>query len=428
MIKIINSECLEYLKTLPDNSIDSIITDPPYGLSFMNKKWDYDIPKIEVWKECLRVAKPGCIILCFGGSRTFHRIAISIEDAGWEIRDTIMWLYGSGFPKSYDISKGIDKKLGAERERVGGCDSGGFANVMKNNEEQGYRPDNYYEDGNNHISNDAITEEAKLWNGWKTALKPAFEPIIVAMKPVEESFANNALMHGVAGLNIAECGIPTMQSENLGRDNSKCDKDEFLKGKKRIDQSKPNGTDRYPANIILDEEAAQMLDEQTGILNSGKSNGGAIIGESSNGVIKEMRRGKLISRNDHGGASRFFYCAKASKSERNNGLENEETKETHRYGAGIGATHEKPCIEKNNHPTVKPLALMEYLCKLTKTPTGGIVLDPFMGSGTTMIACVNAGRDGLGIELNAEYVNIAEKRIQEAERLISEKQKQTSLF
>ena len=191
MDKILQGDCLEVMKTIDDNSIDSIITDPPYGLSFMNKKWDYDVPSIESFKEMLRVAKPGAFLLCFGGSRTFHRMAVNIEDAGWEIRDTIMYLYGSGFPKSYNISKGIDKKFGAEREVVGKNE-----NYRPVSGKEGYlgKPTFRHTDGISNITAPA-TPEAELWDGYGTALKPAFEPIIVAMKPVDKNFGEKSLLN-----------------------------------------------------------------------------------------------------------------------------------------------------------------------------------------------------------------------------------------
>ena len=191
MDKILQGDCLEVMKTIDDNSIDSIITDPPYGLSFMNKKWDYDVPSIESFQEMLRVAKPGAFLLCFGGSRTFHRMAVNIEDAGWEIRDTIMWLYGSGFPKSYNISKGMDKHFGAEREVVGQKKQASGSARFNQYRHGKY---NYDYDSDKNITAPA-TPEAQLWDGYGTALKPAFEPIIVAMKPVDKNFGEKSLLN-----------------------------------------------------------------------------------------------------------------------------------------------------------------------------------------------------------------------------------------
>jgi len=231
MGKIIQGDCLEVMKTIDDNSIDSIITDPPYGLKFMGKKWDYNVPSIEAFEEMLRVAKPGAFLLCFGGSRTFHRMAVNIEDAGWEIRDTIIWMYGSGFPKSYNISKGIDKKFGAERAVIGQN-----RDILKKQAKALREDKRKIADSFNAGASDRndgfktirgrtaditapATPEAELWDGYGTALKPAFEPIIVAMKPVDKNFVNNALVHGVAGLNIDGSRIETeekTQRKNKG--------------------------------------------------------------------------------------------------------------------------------------------------------------------------------------------------------------------
>jgi len=314
-------DCQEVLKLIDENSIDTCITDPPYGLSFMNKTWDGAVPSAAVWQEVLRVLKPGAILLAFGGTRTSHRLACAIEDAGFQIRDQIMWLYGRGFPKSLNISKALDKQAGAERQVIGTKRGSG--------RESGDLHCGAHSTGIKQISIDVpitapATDAAKLWDGWGTALKPGWEPIIVAMKPIDGTYANNALVHGVAGLNIDGSRI-------------------------HADQQPP----RWPTNLILDEDAAKALDAQTGP-------------------------------NSSGGASRFFYCFKASKKDRGEG---------------------------NDHPTVKPRKLMEYLARLTGTPTGGTVLDPFMGSGSTGIGALLAGRDFIGIDLEPKYVEIARNRL-----------------
>tara|TARA_Y100000034_G_scaffold136491_1_gene213302 strand:+ start:204 stop:1406 length:1203 start_codon:yes stop_codon:yes gene_type:complete len=389
MTKLYNNDCFEQLKEIEENSVDTIITDPPYGLSFMGKKWDYDVPKIEIWKECLRVLKPGGTALIFAGSRTQHRMACNVEDAGFILKDCIMWLYGSGFPKATDISKQLDK--GHERKVVG----------KKNHNPVWHKKhtqndDNWTgaEDGGTNITKPS-TPEAKLWNGWKShGLKPAYEPILVAQKANDGTYANNALVWGVSGLNIdggrityqseddKKKGTPASLSKNRFTGNS------YNNGNKGhlevMHNQSPQG--RFPANIILDEEAGEMLDEQSGVSKSSKSYKGkrpkspAEVGDREYVEDNKEPRGH----SDKGGASRFFYCAKASKKERGDG---------------------------NVHPTVKPLKLMEYLCTLTKTPTGGIVLDPFMGSGTTGVASVNTGRDFIGIERKVEFFKIAEARI-----------------
>jgi site-specific DNA-methyltransferase (adenine-specific) len=305
---IYHGDCLEEMKTLPANHVDTIITDPPYGLSFMGKEWDKGVPGVPFWSEMLRVSKPGAMLLAFGGTRTFHRMTCAIEDAGWELRDCMMWLYGSGFPKSHNLHGAFE--------------------------------------------------------GFGTALKPAWEPIIVAMKPIEGTFAENAEKWGVAGLNVDGGRIGLDDGADLSAIQN-CHKTNDHTVTLNIDgHSQPtyNNKGRWPANLILDEEAGAMLDEQSGRLTSGSGN-----------------------RRPNGGASRFFYCAKASKSERGG---------------------------DNVHPTVKPLKLMEYLCTLTKTPTGGIVLDPFAGSGTTGVACANTGRKYILIEREQKYIDIILARLE----------------
>lgn len=399
MAKLINGDCLKELKNLKDNSIDTMITDPPYGLSFMGKKWDYDVPKIEIWKECLRVLKPGGTALIFAGSRTQHRMAINVEDAGFILKDTIMYLYGSGFPKAADISKQLDKTVGVKRNRI---------EVQKAAKDSV----DYGKYSGEIDDNNAITPKAKLWQGWKShSLKPAYEPILVAVKPNDGTYANNALKWGVSGLNIdgGRIGInggtkkgnpPKEKSNGIYGDgiNGKCDILDINKG-------------RFPSNIILDEEAGKMLDEQSGV---SKSTGGRIgKKDKSNinfGPSGNYRKGDP-GYGDKGGASRFFYCAKASKKERDMGCEDLSfNTKGFRPGEGLGG-QQISMIRKNSHPTVKPLSLLKYLCTLTKTPTGGIVLDPFMGSGTTGIACKITMRDFIGIELEPEYFKIAEARI-----------------
>lgn len=355
-------DCLEVMKTMEAWSVDTIITDPPYGLSFMGKEWDYDIPSVEIWKECLRVLRPGGTALIFAGNRTYHRMACNVEDAGFIIKDCIMWLYGSGFPKAADISKQLDKRKGKQRN-IG---------VKVRKDTTGYRMQPVSTE-----SLEPITAEAIQWNGWKShGLKPAYEPIIVAMKPNDGSYANNALKHGVSGLNIDGGRIGTEKIVSNG--------DVYRTGQFNIQDTdkkyvyivnKTTHRGRFPANIILDKEAAAMLGEP----------------------------------------SRFFYCAKASSKERNAGCEGLEEKEAKRTMSGGEDTRGRPIpINKNHHPTVKPLKLMEYLCTLTKTPTGGVVLDPFAGSGTTGLACQNTGREYILIEKNPEYFNIMECRLKKA--------------
>lgn len=384
------------MRLLPESSVDTVITDPPYGLKFMGKKWDYNVPSVEVFEEMMRVTKPGGTLLCFAGSRTQHRMAVNLEDAGWIIKDTIMWLYGSGFPKATDISKQLDK--GSEK-KLDGVDPIRQAQLAQQ-----------------------LKSEAKLWNGWKShGLKPAYEPIIVAMKPNDGTYANNALKHGVSGLNIDGGRIEAdKEYKEFGSHSHKqSPSKDILKIPNKVMRSDPNTQGRFPANIILDEEAGAMLDEQSGVLVSkwGKAGKGKQNGGFLNGGYDNPRAAAFIG--DKGGASRFFYCAKASKKERDAGLENSfEEQKWVQYQTANGTSGKASSISegrktayRNIHPTVKPLKLMEYLCTLTKTPTGGLVLDPYMGSGTTGIACKNTGRDFIGIEMDEEYFKIAKARI-----------------
>ena len=347
-----NDDCLNTLKTMEDNSIDSCVTDPPYGLSFMGKAWDYDVPKKEIWQEVFRVLKPGAHLLAFFGSRTYHRGVLPIEDAGFDIRDQIMWLYGSGFPKSHNIG-----------------------------------------------------------NGWGTALKPAHEPIVVARKPPEDSVARNVEKYGTGAINIDGCRTETkgMKWEKPRGGIWKTDSEAEAK-------LVENELGRWPANIIHDgsDEVVSGFPNAA----SGTSNGNAATGVSGN--ITPMRRGTLISRNDSGSAARFFYSAKASKADKDEGLDCFLAKKSVYFQTGGGASGKPSSLSagrnteyKNIHPTVKPTDLMKYLCRLV-TPKGGIVLDPFMGSGSTGKAAIQEGFGFCGIEMSEEYFEIAKARIEHA--------------
>jgi len=371
------------MQYLPNNSIDSIVTDPPYGLSFMGKKWDYDIPSVAIWKEALRILKPGGHILCACGTRTQHRMAVNIEEAGFEIRDIVTWLYGSGFPKSLDISKAIDKQAGAKRESIGkrfdgkGSDSGTGIYQMNN--------------GTSNMAKEIdittpATNEAKQWEGWGSALKPATEFWTLARKPLsEKTITENVLKHGTGGINIAECKIGNNQRFSSA---AKAKAGTFNcspgSGKEYLGK---DVTGRFPANVIFDEFTGAILDEQSGYTETKRIEKSSIAenGNTWGGSIQTNRGAR--GHTDSGGASRFFYCAKASKAERGEG---------------------------NNHPTVKPIKLLEYLIKLI-TPPRGTVLDPFAGSGSTGIAALNAGFNYLLIERELEYVNICKERITEHE-------------
>jgi site-specific DNA-methyltransferase (adenine-specific) len=401
-MQILNGNNLDLLKTLPDNSVDSVVTDPPYGLSFMNKKWDYDVPSIELWKEVYRVLKHGGHVLSFGGTRTYHRMVVNMEDAGFEIRDQIMWLYGSGFPKSLNIGKAIDKIEGNEREVVKLSNNGsGVSNIKLNNHEKGDTGIGYMDgSGKNFI----VTKGQSAWEGWGTALKPANEPICLARKPLsEKSVAENVLKHGTGGINIDNCRIehnePSKETNRIGRKDSQVFSDNscgFDNTKNTVASASPKG--RFPANIILDEEAGKLLDEQSGISQTTSTKVG--FTENVDSFFIGLKNKITIRHNDQGGASRFFYCAKASKSDRSDG---------------------------NNHPTVKPTELMRYLCRLI-TPPNGIVLDPFMGSGSTGKGAILEGFDFIGMELDPEYVEIAKARIEHAQKEYKESLSQQKLF
>jgi len=404
---IIKGDCLEELKKLSDNSVDAVVTDPPYGLSFMGKKWDYDVPSAEIWKECLRVIKPGGYLLAFAGTRTQHRMAVRIEDAGFEIRDMIAWIYGSGFPKSLNIGKAVDKLQGNERESV--------VYKYQNRIPNGRSGLGLSGNDNTQIrTQDGDTKGTSEWEGWGTALKPALEPITVARKPLsEKTVAQNVLKYGTGGINIDGCRVEI----------PKCDKGGLRKGNyifnceatsyKMRDDGDPYRKDqhpqgRFPANLIHDGS-----DEVVGLFPESKSTSNIHNNKSADNIFKTTKDYTTGGHDDSGSAARFFYCAKASKSERNRGLYGFEDKNASHYGRdefieNPYQRHEN--MQKNFHPTVKPIALMEYLVKLV-SKEGHTVLDPFTGSGTTGIACKNLNRNFIGIERDAEYVKIAEARI-----------------
>lgn len=381
-------DCLEKLRDMNDNSVDSVVTDPPYGLKFMGKKWDHSVPSVEVWKECLRVLKPGGHMLVACGTRTQHRMVVNIEDAGFEIRDVITWLYGSGFPKSLDVSKAIDKAAGAEREVVGPrarVDGRIPANEKSINPYGGNSLLASKTTHQGNVDTAAATDAAKQWQGWGTALKPAVEFWTLCRKPIEGTVAENVQKYGTGGINVDGCRVSVAEDEP----NKRRDTGGYASGesKSTVPNAPYNSTraatltqGRFPANLILDEEAGAMLDEQSGTLKNGGQNY-TTKGQSMFGTEKNLAITKFAG--DSGGASRFFYCAKASKSERG---------------------------QDNKHPTVKPIKLMSYLCRLI-TPPNGIVLDPFMGSGSTGVAAKKEGFEFIGIELDKEYFEIAEKRI-----------------
>jgi len=418
--KIYLGSNLEILPTLADNSIDAIVTDPPYELGFMSKAWDSTgiAYSVELWRECLRVLKPGGHLLAFGGTRTWHRLAVAIEDAGFEIRDSIAWLYGSGFPKSHNISKAIDKMHGAEREVVGRNPNHRDTSQRTDSNPMGQAI------GAKYITASA-TDDAKKWDGWGTALKPAHEPIVVARKPLIGTVAENVLTYETGGLNVDACRIgttvetwPATRSFTSGISSGYTDGIE--KGETQSTGEAPAG--RWPANIILDETTAKLLDEQSGI---SKSQGGTNPIKKSMFNLGSETLQPSGGFGDVGGASRFFYIAKASKRDRNEGLDElPEVRHADRNATdGVGGDNPRNRTNKakqNFHPTVKPTLLMQYLIRLV-TPENGVVLDPFAGSGSTGKAAILEKKQFIGIEITAEYLPIIQGRIEHAEQQLEAK-------
>jgi len=417
-VAIIEGDCLDVLRKLKAETIHAIVTDPPYGLSrepdmvevmkhwlagddyvhkgngFMGKSWDSFVPGPAVWKECLRVLKPGGYLLSFAGSRTFDLMTLAIRLGGFEIRDSIAWLYGSGFPKSMDVSKAIDKAAGATREVIGlktYGDGGTFNQGPASGRSAGHmgnvvaRPPS--------VETTPATPEAEQWQGWGTALKPAFEPIIVARKPIRGTVVANVLEHGTGALNIDGCRIEGQGAEpgrvrHGGGTNGVYADDEWTKANQAT-MGGPMPSGRWPANVILDEDQAAALDEQSGRTVSksgGKSTKALGIMNDDAWTAKDLPR---TGHDDTGGASRFMYVAKAPKKER-------------------------PVVDGVAHPTVKPLALMRWLVRLV-TPPDGFVLDPFAGSGTTAEAALLEGFKTVVIEKEAEHIPLIQLRVRRVE-------------
>ena len=386
-VKVFNEDCLNVLREMPSNSVDAIVSDPPYGISFMAKKWDYDVPSVEVWKEALRVLKPGGHALIACGTRTQHRMVCNIEDAGFEIRDVVSWIYGSGFPKSLNISKAIDKAAGAERKIIGKREHPTLKDKTKIERQYStqHHAGNATKDEWNITA--PATEAAKQWDGWGTALKPACEFFTLCRKPLSEStVAKNVLKWGTGGINIDGCRVatdPSVDDKRLGGQGSwTTEKEQTIYGG---GSGLPRGTvtsstqGRFPANLIHDgsQEVLDLFPETK------PSKSGGTTSRTGNGAEYGMGTAPRTGHDDQGSAARFFYCPKASKKDRNEG---------------------------NNHPTVKPTALMAYLCRLI-TPPNGVVLDPYMGSGSTGKAAVREGFSFVGIELDQNYYEIAKARV-----------------
>jgi DNA modification methylase len=483
-MKLINADCIEAMKAMADNSVDAIVTDPPYELGFMGKSWDASgiAFNIEVWQEALRVIKPGGHLIAFSGSRTYHRMAVAIEDAGFQIRDQIMWVYGSGFPKSHNISKGIDKRGGSIPSQN---DFGKFLQNAKSktkftiadiNEALGRRTSNLwshfvgeiqpllptfeqyvrlkeflqFDNSWDHLFIDEAEREvigskksgigtafgegewasgqaqdvditapattaAQQWDGWGTALKPAHEPMVLARKPLEGTVANNVLTFGTGGLNIdaTRVGSEGGKGNVIEVLDEKQDKSGGWGTKNVIEDDTVKG--RFPANFIHDGS-----DEVVGLFpdsNAPKQYDKKKAGWLTPGSTHETNELQSKEYGDSGSAARFFYCAKASKKDRNEGLDGFEVRRSSGYGydhglgnAGEGMFKDRNPIKANHHPTVKPTTLMQYLVRLV-TPPNGTVLDPFMGSGSTGKACAYEGFDFIGIDQSDEYVAIAQARI-----------------
>lgn len=452
-------DCLEVLRTLPDCSVDSIVTDPPYGLGkepdalamladwlatghhdvkgsgFMGKAWDAFVPQPALWRECLRVLKPGGHLLAFAGTRTHDLMTLGLRLGGFEIRDTIMWVYGSGFPKSLDVSKALDKAAGAERDVVGRhvrVDStvaiAGPAGVCANcGRHRGGQPSNCQCDKHGA----PVTDAARRWEGWGTALKPALEPITMARKPMAGTVAANVLAYGTGALNIDGCRVPSEPGRPLVVSDRRAGNGVYRDGLQGSAQV-PGGTDtgRWPANLIHDgsDEVVALFPREAG--GSGPASGPTFSGASSRGCMAGGFSGMGDRAppfyGDTGSAARFFYCAKASKRDRDEGLDEIEAKacglrDSCRFNSGGRTlangewveTGSEPRPKRNTHPTVKPTALMRYLCRLV-TPPGGLVLDPFMGSGSTGKAAMLEGFRFIGCELDPDYAVIARARIEAA--------------
>ena len=375
---LLQGDCAEKMRDLAPNSVDAIVTDPPYGLAFMGANWDYGVPGEMFWREALRVAKPGAHLLAFGGTRTYHRLACAIEDAGWEVRDCIMWVYSSGFPKSMNIAKAIDKSNGYCGEIIGERvvdASMKNGNLLRGDHRPLMQKQKVY----------SLSRKASVWDGWGTCLKPAYEPIVIARKPIEKTVVANVLKHGTGAINIDACRVPTAESWKHGATATN-PRGEFGGNWKRIEQAS-NKRGRFPANLIHDGSP-----EVLAAFPDSKGQRGAIQGnepsELTRGIYGRFSGNRLpcSPRNDAGSAARFFYCAKPSRSERGS---------------------------FNDHVTVKPLALMRYLVRLV-TRKGGIVLDPFMGSGTTGVAAIQEGMNFVGIERDPHYYEIASRRVNDA--------------
>lgn len=393
---LLNENCLDTMKRLPDNSIDAIITDPPYGILFMNKKWDYDVPSTEIWQEAYRILKPGAHMLVACGTRTFHRLVTRIEDVGFYPKDIVVWCHAQGFPKSMDVSKKIDETLGCEREVVGvkkhaNC---GFENNLYAQDPANRNNTKIFGYGNETLTTPS-SDLAKIYSGWGTQLKPAMEMFSLLQKPIsEKTIAKNVMKWGTGGINIDACRValdgekpPTGSAKRVYKSN------QYTEAKIYGDNKETSPKGRFPSNLILDD--SEEVVELFPITKSGGGNkhpaGSKIYGRNSYNESITCGDNHIYEASE-GSASRFFYTAKASKSEKNLGL---------------------PEGVKNIHPTVKPVSLCKFLVNLI-APPGGIVYDPFTGSGSILVAAIQNRFKFLGSELDESYCEIANYRIKYA--------------
>lgn len=444
--RLYHGSMLDMLEVIEPNSVDAIVTDPPYELNFMNKGWDNSgiAFQKETWEKCFAVLKPGGHLLAFGGSRTFHRIAVAIEDAGFEIRDTIMWLYGSGMPKSMDLGKSVESKIlygsanktefkNLQGEKTEAGNWGISAQTARN----GARPRDYTAEGYMRtVSVDYQTEEGRKWDGWGTCLKPSYEPIIVAKKPCEGSTTENVLKYGVGGINIAGCRLayedtpnpatnPLYRKQN-GYKHDKTNAEETAKNSVTgfaTSKNPANDLGRYPSNTILTYDENDR-DEVCGGMPEGGRNGSISKPYAMNNMIYgDYGNCKTFEAyDDSGSAARYFYCAKATLRDREEGLEELVVQSGSVKDSELERVCELP-NRKNIHPTVKPTMLMQYLVRLV-TPVGGTILDPFNGSGSTGKGVMyenldyGSGYKYIGIELTEEYLPIAKARIENANKTL----------
>jgi hypothetical protein len=417
---IAQGDVLAVLRELPDNEFDALLCDPPYGFSFMGKKWDYDVPSVEVWREALRVLKPGAPLVSFGGTRTFHRVAVGIEDAGFELRDVLSWMYGSGFPKSLNIGKAIDSAAGATRPVIGTQTLTGNAAVSLKDKGGTYGVQVGTVPPKTVNVTGPATDLAQQWDGYGTALKPAWEPAILARKPLDGTVANNVAKWGVGGLAIDACRIGRAEGDRVSgwsKTGSRASENVAMSGGNTERDPKADAAARWPANVAMDEDAAAALDAQAGNRPSSP-----YPEHTADGAVLPLTKRTAGGYSDDGGPSRFFYCAKVSTREREHGCaalpqrsaaemtdseEGQARLDSPRTGAGRGGG------ARNHHPTLKPIALAKWLARLIMPPSeNATLLVPFSGAGSEMIGALTAGWPMVfGIEGEQEYIDIAHARI-----------------